>query len=119
MAFGQNRQEDVIAYLQKKCPPERLEQIAGELKVDLSPPRHQADSAAVGPVRRFVARKPSVDTELEYDQPLSHVPLDVHRARELLDAFRTRALRSLPSEVRVERYSELLDQFARLRYQAT
>src|SRR5204863_6934649 len=53
MAFGQNRQEDVIAYLQKKCSAEKLEQIARELRVDLSPPKIPTDSRlSVAPMRR-------------------------------------------------------------------
>ncbi len=38
MVFGQPRQEDLIAYLNRVLPPENIDQIAEQLRFDLSPP---------------------------------------------------------------------------------
>jgi hypothetical protein len=113
MAFGQNRQEDVIAYLQKKCSPENLEQIAGELRVDLSPPRAPSDpTVAAAPMRRVAIRSTRTDRGDADETNVVDVPLDIETAGELLDAFRDCAAR-VP-RAPVERYAELLDQYVRL-----
>jgi hypothetical protein len=38
MVFGQPRQEDLLEYLRKHVPEEKLEEIREELTIDLSPP---------------------------------------------------------------------------------
>lgn len=113
MAFGQNRQEDLIAYLQTKCSAERLDQLAGELRVDLSPPRAHANGTVTDvPMRRVVIRATGADVGATHDAIVYDVPLDVETARQLLDAFRDCAERAPTTPV--ERYAELLDQYARL-----
>jgi hypothetical protein len=113
MAFGQNRQEDVIAYLQKKCSPEKLEQIAGELRVDLSPPKAPADpTLTVAPMRRVAIRSGRTHLGAADETEVSDVPLDIEKARELLDAFRDCSARA--QRTSVERYTELLDRYVRL-----
>lgn len=37
MVFGQNRQEDLLAYLVSRFPPEQLQALVNELRIDLSP----------------------------------------------------------------------------------
>ena len=39
MVFGQNRQEDLLAYLVAHFPPEKLQVLMNELRVDLGPPK--------------------------------------------------------------------------------
>ncbi|MDZ7790320.1 MAG: hypothetical protein U5L08_07505 [Xanthomonadales bacterium] len=39
MVFGQARQEDLVAYLLEHVGPDRIEGLARELRIDLSPPR--------------------------------------------------------------------------------
>lgn len=38
LAFGQPRQDDLLAYLAETIDPETLERLAGELRIDLGPP---------------------------------------------------------------------------------
>lgn len=38
MVFGQPRQEELLEYLSRTVPPEHLQELADELKIDLSPP---------------------------------------------------------------------------------
>jgi hypothetical protein len=38
MAFGQSRQEDLIEYLKSRIPPDEVNRVAEELRIDLSPP---------------------------------------------------------------------------------
>jgi hypothetical protein len=110
MAFGQNRQEDVIAYLQKKCSPELLEHIASALRVDLSPPKANAHQAPVIPRRRVAVRTVNID-EPAGDSALRYPTVDVRTARELLDLYRDCA--ALVAAPPIHRYVELLDEYAR------
>jgi len=38
MAFGQSRQEDLVAYLKSRIPPDDIDSVAEALRIDLSPP---------------------------------------------------------------------------------
>jgi Helicase conserved C-terminal domain len=38
LVFGQSRQEDLLAFLATHCPPDQLEAMARELRIDLRPP---------------------------------------------------------------------------------
>jgi hypothetical protein len=112
MAFGQNRQEDVIAYLQKKCSPEKLEQIAAELRVDLSPPKAADDPArTVVPMRRVAVRTAGAQLG-DDDRTGFDVTSDVETARGLLDAFRDCSARA--PRTSVARYMDVLDEYVRL-----
>jgi hypothetical protein len=111
MAFGQNRQEDVVAYLQKKCSPEKLEQIASELRVDLSPPKASAHQAPGIPRRRVAVRAVIIDEQAD-DSALRSPTLDVRTAGELLDLYR-KCAPSSPSPP-IGRYADLLDEYGRL-----
>lgn len=42
MVFGQNRQEDLVAYLASHLPPDQVETIVERCRVDLSPPKTTA-----------------------------------------------------------------------------
>jgi hypothetical protein len=91
MAFGQNRQEDVVAYLQKKCSPERLEQIAAELRVDLAPPDPKLTTRPAV-TRRVASRQVSPDAA-GINSPVVDKRLEIENARDVLDKFRECASR--------------------------
>ena len=110
MAFGQNRQEDVLAYLRKKVSPERLEQLADTLRVDLSPRVPKATRAGA-PQPRLVLRDPVQHDDVEPDH-VHRVPLDVRTARALLDQFKSCSAQAPAPPV--ERYAELLDRYIAL-----
>jgi len=45
MAFGQSRQEDLMAYLLKSVPPDEIIRLNDDLRINLSPPRTVATRA--------------------------------------------------------------------------
>lgn len=49
MVFGQPRQEELLEYLSRTVPAERLNELADELKVDLSPPLGRSPSMNMAP----------------------------------------------------------------------
>ena len=45
MVFGQPRQDDLVAFLQERCPPEMLKEIEPLLRIDLSAPPRESSPA--------------------------------------------------------------------------
>lgn len=48
MAFGQSRQEDLVAYLLSRCSEAEVRRLLGELRIDLSPPAQRLAHVQVG-----------------------------------------------------------------------
>jgi hypothetical protein len=108
MAFGQNRQDDVVAYLEKRCSPEKLEEIAAKLRVELAPPACVMKDDSPMP-RRAVARPDGESGKSDPADVHIDVLLHVDAARELLDAFRKHTGRHPDNPV--DRIRNLLDQY--------
>jgi len=51
MVFGQNRQEDLLAFLLSKVPGSETDKLADDLRIDLSPPEVGPDAMTHGPDR--------------------------------------------------------------------
>ncbi len=116
LAFGQSRQEDLVAYLSGRLSADEIASVSDKLRIDLSPrptapaePRPAGIDAAAkdepAPERGYLAS----DIEVVG----SHADLD--QIHGLLDAFV--ALQPTDSSVSVD-FTELLDIFARVRAQA-
>jgi hypothetical protein len=110
MAFGQNRQDDLIAYLTNRFPQEEIDRLSTRLKIDLSPPPAQYRPAMVVAERDVVA-------DHHYDRPADgpqeESQLNVRDVASLLDAFV--ALQDAAKQVGVDQYRDLLDRYAALR----
>jgi hypothetical protein len=114
MAFGQSRQDDLVAFLQERLPAEQIQAIVQELRIDLSPPK--APPLEVTPEeiaeitdRRARARVREVATEQTAvpSPPLASV-LTLETASTLLDEFRRLSAKP-DEEALIARYRELLD----------
>jgi hypothetical protein len=109
MAFGQNRQDDVVAYLTSRFPPEEIQLIAEMLRIDLAPAKLTGQRTSTDPWSR----------EVETDSGPGAVPASVYRsvtlpaARALLDEFVV--IRNRQSRTGLETYNDLLDRFGLLR----
>lgn len=107
MAFGQSRQEDLVAYLLGKTDSAALEAMSAELCVDLSPDR--------SPHRTAVAL---TDVELVTDEfkeagaPVEAPAISLHALERLLDDFaKTRP--APPIRATSEMVATLLDEFSK------
>jgi hypothetical protein len=123
MAFGQSRQEDLIAFLQQNVPAEARAQAAAEMTIDLTPPRS---------MRRLESNMDDVDlsaSELAHSvkdgrayEPDEASTITLQQARTLLDGFVQRRIDiSTDSRARAgggarrigfEELGRLLDDFA-------
>jgi hypothetical protein len=111
MAFGQNRQDDLVAYLVSRFPPEEIERLRDRLKIDLAPKRNAHAISVPVPVR---PRDAGPHDDFDIGTPVSNNPrLTLERATSLLDAFA--ATRGVAERRGVEQYRELLDKFVKLR----
>lgn len=108
MAFGQNRQDDLVAYLTSRFPPDEIPEVAEKLRIDLSP-------------KSALTRRPPVEWSRDVDAEgdaaaLSDVPdaqVTLASARSLLDQFVV--IRQQHARDGVETYRDLLNAFRSLR----
>jgi hypothetical protein len=137
MAFGQSRQDDLLAYLTSRIPPDAIESVAEDLRIDLSPPRTTIQwpavagsddvESAAGSIdlmeddgqRRAIAWNPNLDDlaklldrarALAAGEGVSH---DLDALRELLDRASV-LVREQQPVVDVDALRALLDRFASL-----
>jgi hypothetical protein len=110
MAFGQNRQDDLVAYLVSRFPPDEIAGLSERLKIDLAPKRSTQSTAVPLPRSREVDRHE--DAEFE-SQPAVSLRLTLERATSLLDAYAAR--RVTLQRAGIENYRELLDRFVALK----
>jgi hypothetical protein len=111
MAFGQSRQDDLVAYLMNRFPPEEIQQLSARLKIDLTP---DAKATVIETVRSDrKAGEIAGDTQDLAEGELVRLPLTLERARSLLDAFASAAADS--ARAGVEQYRDLLDRFVALK----
>ncbi|MBA3886071.1 MAG: hypothetical protein H0X67_10115, partial [Acidobacteria bacterium] len=120
MAFGQSRQEDVVAFLQRNVPSEDQAQLMADLAIDLAPPRSENRTASgADEVGEWAEEAPRV-LESVNPVPPQH-SRSLARFCELLDDLNalqeSRPDRSEdsgePSDLAT--ISTLLDEFARIR----
>jgi hypothetical protein len=108
MAFGQNRQDDIVAYLLNRFPADEMNRLMQQLRIDLAPKvETRADRIDVT-WNREMGHEP--DTEDGHFR--SRTRLSVQRAASLLDDYA--AARAAQKPKGVHEYRELLDQFAAL-----
>jgi hypothetical protein len=107
MAFGQNRQDDLVAYLTSRFPAEQIDRLVEDLRIDLAP------------ASRVYARQPPgawdrpLDSEEETESVIPSRPSITLRAAEsLLDDYV--ALHLTSERAGVEHFRDLLDRFAAL-----
>lgn len=111
MAFGQSRQEDLVAYLLGKTDPADLQKLSAELCVDLSPDRssHRANAA--------VSADPVEDEpEVSDEDPMPTV-ISLDALQRMLDDF-TKALPAPPVQATPAMIASLLDAFSNARRQS-
>ena len=84
MAFGQNRQDDVIAYLTNRFSPEEIATWTERLRIDLSPERRHSTGAP----RRWERESIVSGDEPVKDMPGPVIPaLSLQNTKALLDEF--------------------------------
>jgi hypothetical protein len=111
MAFGQNRQDDIVAYLTHRFPAEEIERLAERLRIDLAPQALEWSNPDGG---KWV--RPHDDEHGQESSRFSSAPrpaISLDALESLLDEFVAR--RGASSRASVEQYRELLDRFANLR----
>ncbi len=115
LAFGQSRQEDLVAYLSEALSEDQVVKVSEELRIDLSPPRSQRAILAPGDASDD---QPSPErgvtlTEL-FTSPGSGVT-DLDALTALLDAFAALKPNRGPA-LTADAVRNLLDAFARTRH---
>jgi hypothetical protein len=118
MAFGQNRQEDLVAFLQRMIPQDRHDELVQDLTIDLSPPasEHRRESGLDDTVLHAEGQG-RASNEDSAAQPAHAVARNLNQLESLLDAFSAlQPQRALPKRhVSREVLNDLLDRFAALR----
>jgi hypothetical protein len=109
MAFGQNRQDDIVAYLLSRFPSEEIEELSKRLRINLAPDRTSGHSLS-GPsaVRSFGVE----DHEQEPTSNGKGVRIALQAAKSLLDDYASR--RMVLEHKGIEHYRDLLDRFTAL-----
>jgi hypothetical protein len=118
MAFGQARQEDLVAYLQQRISMEAIEAVASELQIDLSPPKSPMVKASRDEIERVEWRTEEVSNEegwLRPDRFGGDYVLTLDAAVDLLNDYSARVAASRTGDT-VERYRDLLDAFSNVVY---
>lgn len=117
MAFGQVRQEDLVDYLQQRLPLDVVDQVAAELRIDLSPPKAPWSEMS-GDADRIAFRS----TEIVADDPwglgskeAGEVVLTAEGLAELLERYAELDSMGGDANDALVRYRELLDEFRRCR----
>ena len=108
MAFGQNRQDDIVAYLTSRFPPEDIALLAETLRINLAPAKTSHQQTSTNTWSR------DADTELG-SGAAEHVAsrtVTLAAARALLDRFVE--VHSRGARPGVETYRDLLDRFSSL-----
>jgi len=124
MAFGQNRQEDLVAFLQRAVPQERHDELASDLTIDLSPPRSAyREESGVDDAVLHAEEQIQTLREPPASQAAPVAARNLDRFEKLLDAFHAvrpgeqetvRAVstrRQTSSTELVDRFRSLLDAF--------
>jgi len=108
MAFGQNRQDDLVAYLTARFPADQIGALSEQLRIDLAP--------KPGFSRRPPSHQWTRETQSEHEPEgavgLTRGSVTLGGARTLLDRFA--ALRVRTASGSVEQYRDLLDRFSSL-----
>lgn len=115
MAFGQNRQDDIVSYLVKRFPQDEIQRLIERLRIDLAPKRIAAAVPMGVPWQRMLGTEHDEGTE---DGTVQAAPLPARRitlraAASLLDEYAK--VRSLSLTRGIDHYRDLLDKFAALR----
>jgi hypothetical protein len=108
MAFGQNRQDDLIAYLTNRFPAEEINRLADMLKIQLAPEARQYNEAAV----RWERPVDGLDSD-DDEGFLRGISVTLANAESLLNEFL--ALRGSVNQRGIEHYRDLLDQYVALK----
>jgi hypothetical protein len=108
MAFGQNRQDDLIAYLTNRFPAEEISRIAEMLRINLAPAPVERNETAVGWERPMDG--PDADEDIGFLRSVSFTLADVD---SLLDEFV--ALQTSTNQHGIEPLRDLLDQYVALK----
>jgi phosphoglycolate phosphatase-like HAD superfamily hydrolase len=130
MAFGQNRQEDLVAYLTGLVPADQVERVSADVAIDLSPDaseRRRESGVDLVPVTGPVGPRSS-ESVVEVGQRVArlgeagHRPLSYGQLRSLIDGFASVRGRLAPDDARgtlgngarrltAERLANLLDTY--------
>jgi hypothetical protein len=109
MAFGQNRQEDIVAYLASRFSADEMNSLAESLRVDLAPLRRRYDASS-----QITWTRPTDEDELGLTSAApQRADVTLAAAESLLNAYAAQRLASAPPGI--ERYQDLLDRFAALK----
>lgn len=107
MAFGQNRQEDLVQYLRRYLTPEQIESAVAKLRIDLTPDL-SPDRAKSG-----VLQNPGELAGSESDSQEDVSGVGLAELEDLLDTFAQ--IRPVHKAVPVDLLERLLDDFVALR----
>ena len=109
MAFGQNRQDDIVEYLSRRFPSGEIESLERKLRIDLSPERMEHD----GSIASAAIRPASDDSRVSERATSKAASINIHAAESLLNQF----VKVRESQLRtgIEQYRDLLDRFVALR----
>jgi hypothetical protein len=110
MAFGQNRQDDVVAYLTALVPPDQIKELGERLRINLSPQHAEESRSRPAMWRRDV--EDSIEASVAESASLRPA-LSLDGARSLLSEYA--ALKARTACLDVEQYRDLLDRYAALR----
>lgn len=109
MAFGQNRQDDLVAYLTSRFRPEEIQDLTEKLRIELAP----ASTSSGGRPRTEWHREIEAADHVDDAPPLGRGIVTLAAAASLLQEFV--AVRAAVSRAGVAQYQELLDLFASTR----
>ena len=108
MAFGQNRQDDIVEYLSRRFPSGEIESLERKLRIDLSPERMEHDYSASAAIRPA-----SDDSRVSERATSKAASINIHAAESLLNQFVN--VRESQLRTGIEQYRDLLDRFVALR----
>lgn len=109
LAFGQNRQQDLVSYLTQTLSPSEIQEAMDLFRIDLSPPRFHG-AVDFEPLDEVAPERGLV--QVEADDTAGH--LDLNAMADLLDAF-TALAAAAKSRFSAETVANLLNDFARLK----
>lgn len=116
MAFGQARQEDVVAFLQR-FPADQLKAASDDLRIDLSPPKGAPTSVSQSGEPEMVPNAATDDSLAPVWADVADGPPDAHfgAVEALLDEFKALFDKTadcvVQADEKVDRLVELLDAF--------
>lgn len=109
MAFGQNRQDDIVAYLLNRFPADEMPRLMQQLRIDLAPQVKMRAAGAAVTWNREIGFEPVAEESSSW----SAIGISLQRAAALLNDFA--AKRAAQKRKGVDDYRVLLDRFAALR----